>query len=585
VENCARINVNSPVCRNQAEADKQLRQRIAQLRRELARLEGRRMNQEYVIGAPEPMSSRSRAASASAATRAASPLPRSSCAASPSRSAWSSSPRSPLAQPSQESTSDDRQQPGMARSASMSSFSTATDRTQLAPKKTAKRTVDEESTAAEEKKVQAAIAAAFEAQRQRQDDAMPIGSAVTLIGSYGSCKSTATGSAASSTGSAAGFSLTGSSTNTPLSHYRDPHRDESPCVTGRRGSFSFLIEATPLTDHSQKNKLQRPPLIPPMSAPTLQESKSSPQSLAVPEQVHRLELESHRQVAAQLSARCAQLTAELACERERNAAERERNAKDARQKESLRHLQEARPNLSPSRGRMASSATRLATMSSSHSLASALGSSHCTNAGSLSPSRRLIRYSVTQPQLQIPSSARPLLLGWPSTGSLAAPIASVSSPKVCRTPSTLTLPSRTPSSSPVRMKAVQRWTCASPSPRHMPTAVPVEGCSSRTPSQPSRRLSLSPRAMSPSVESAPTASVVSTALPASASAAVAAAVGSSTSSWPPGLLGERWSRGGSPSASRSTLDFGLPAAESTYCNYPVAGPTDLVREALSKLKL
>jgi len=81
-------------------------------------------------------------------------------------------------------------------------------------------------------------------------EALPLGSA-TLIGS---CRSTADpGSGVSSTCSVAAASLTGSAAGTPLSRDREPHREESPCPPVVRGSYSFLIEATPLADISSRS--------------------------------------------------------------------------------------------------------------------------------------------------------------------------------------------------------------------------------------------------------------------------------------------------------------------------------------------
>eukprot|EP00931_Biecheleriopsis_adriatica_P030580 TRINITY_DN1801_c0_g1_i1.p1 TRINITY_DN1801_c0_g1~~TRINITY_DN1801_c0_g1_i1.p1 ORF type:complete len:987 (-),score=150.20 TRINITY_DN1801_c0_g1_i1:153-3113(-) len=649
VENCAKIN-NCASTAYFTNTDRQVRERIASLRREIARLEGRLPQDVSLIASTPAAAVRSRAASASAAAvRGSSPNSRSGrVGASPTRTPQASpwrSPQTPRATPRplhrnlEEVAKDmelaERRQPALVKSASASSFSSATDRAPASDK------------APPTSSVQAAIAAAFEAQRLRQQEMpemLPVGSGVTLIGS---CKSTATGSAASSTGSAAGFSMTGSATGTPLSHYRDHQRDESPLAvapmaTVRRAVYSPLIEATSLTDHTKLGKMHRPPLLPSasvhsnmcsalsqavssaVSQATLSQVSSAPAAATEEEgdqvDAQRLELESQRNVTAQLSARCAQLETELTLEREARHAERERHLREAG---SLRahdpEVHSAWPPASPSRGRLA--AARIATMSQSqsHSLAHALGGGSAgSQPGSLSPSRRLVRYTTplsvqqaaptVQPQLSQPTlrPPQPMLLAWPKSVSSAGslPVATRVTSSVSRTPNSMAVPSRTPSSSPVRMKAstysAPRWS-VSPSPRQSGAAVPVtdaSGCFVRTRSHPARRLSMaSPRGSSPSIDSLPRASVVSVASSPTASLPAATPAAVAESCWPPGILGngmstgERWSPRRSPSASRCTprcsaevtsSPLSAQAAQGDSTNYAAASE---VREALSKVQL
>lgn len=345
VENCARIHI-TPWCSN---ADKQLRQRIAQLRRELARLEGRCSGFSLEANTIRA-TSRCRAASANAAERCP-PSPRLGRlfrAASPPPVRHVTQARgklTPRQQPRKlqrcwtEDLVKDRlgAAPVVTKSSSSASVSSVIGRTGFEKQRPV---VD--TNADMEKKVPAAIAAAFEAQRSRQmqgelHEMMPVGSGVTLLSS---CKSTATGSATSSVGSATGLSLSASAAGTPISRHRDPNGDESPYFAPRR---SFLIEATALTDYNKTAKAHRPPLLP--SSSSLVSSCSSDKPLAGldaadQEKKHLLEHESlrHRHAAERWSLRCAQLVAELAAERERRA-----NA-------------EARSNklsVSPSRGRLA----------------------------------------------------------------------------------------------------------------------------------------------------------------------------------------------------------------------------------------
>lgn len=349
VENCARIHV-TPWCSN---SDKQLRQRIAQLRRELARLEGRcsgfsldvRLEANTTRG-----TSRSRAASANAAERclpsprlgrlfrAASPPPVRHVAQARGKLTPRHQPRKLQRCWTEDLVKDPlAAAPVVTKSSSSASVSSVIDRTCFE-----KQNPVVDASTAMDKKVPAAIAAAFEAQRSRQmqgelHEMMPVGSGVTLLGS---CKSTATGSATSSVGSATGLSLSASAAGTPMSHHRDSNGDESPYFAPHR---SFLIEATALTDYNKAAKAHRPPLLP--SSSSLVSSSSSDKPLAGldvvdQEKKHLLEQESlrHRHAAERWSLRCAQLVAELAAERERRA-----NA-------------EARSNelsVSPSRGRLA----------------------------------------------------------------------------------------------------------------------------------------------------------------------------------------------------------------------------------------
>ncbi|CAE6944691.1 kin, partial [Symbiodinium natans] len=174
-------SVGVTVCNSQSKqaSDRQLERRIAQLRRELARLESRR-----------------------AATR---------------------------------SPSADRRR--SSRSSIAKSMSTSSLSPESCGKMPAVPLAKEKKTSLEQNR----LGSSFEV-----PEALPVSNSVTLLGS---CRSTVDpGSGVSSTCSVAAVSLTGSAAGTPLSRDRDVPREESPCPPPTRGSYSFLIEATPLAD-------------------------------------------------------------------------------------------------------------------------------------------------------------------------------------------------------------------------------------------------------------------------------------------------------------------------------------------------
>ncbi|CAE7801085.1 kif3 [Symbiodinium sp. CCMP2456] len=248
VENSVGVTVSSPHQSSQS-SDRQLERRIAQLRRELARLESRR-SVSRSLSADRRMSSRST----------------------------------------------------VAKSMSTSS---------LSPERPRSSRISPAAGAMKDNKADKATSHAGQSHLD-VPEALPICNSVTLLGS---CRSTADpGSGVSSTCSVAAVS-TGSAAGTPLSRDRDATaREESPCPPTTRGSYSFLIEATPLADM-------------PVTLKGWTANQSSVQILCGDtdiSEVKPLGIEGGRPpMATEMSGRCRELERQLEAERRQHALELE----------------------------------------------------------------------------------------------------------------------------------------------------------------------------------------------------------------------------------------------------------------------
>mmetsp|Transcript_48037 Transcript_48037/g.112437 ORF Transcript_48037/g.112437 Transcript_48037/m.112437 type:complete len:708 (+) Transcript_48037:67-2190(+) len=288
VENSVGVNVSNP--HQSQSSDRQLERRIAQLRRELARLESRR--------------SASRSLSA------------------------------------------DR------RASSRSTFAKSMSTSSLSPERPRSSRTSLAAGVMKDNKVSG------HAGQSHLDvpEALPICNSVTLLGS---CRSTADpGSGVSSTCSVAAVS-TGSAAGTPLSRDRDATtREESPCPPTTRGSYSFLIEATPLAD---------------MPVTRWSANQSSVQILCGDtdiSEVKPVEIEGGRAMATELSGRCRELERQLEAERRQHALELESLQRQ--------HIEGRLPSLSPVRS-TAPGASRLAALAKS--------SAPCSNGESIARTR------------------------------------------------------------------------------------------------------------------------------------------------------------------------------------------------------
>lgn len=397
VENSVGLTVSSPHQSSQS-SDRQLERRIAQLRRELARLESRR-SASRSLSADRRRSSRSTVAKSM-----------STSSLSPER------PRSSRISPAAGATKDNK--------------------------------------------------ATSHAGQSHLDvpEALPICNSVTLLGS---CRSTADpGSGVSSTCSVAAVS-TGSAAGTPLSRDRDATaREESPCPPTTRGSYSFLIEATPLADM-------------PVTLKGWTANQSSVQILCGGtdiSEVQPLEIEGGRPMATERSGRCRELERQLEAERRQHALELEslqrQHIEDRLDTEGAR----AHVPMVGGEGRLQASLTSLSPVRSTAPGASRLAalakSVPCSNVDSIVRTRSSEGLKLSARNDEVTTDVQSILdfgaksrSAWPAR--FAPPLVGPS----CLAP---VLPcsdsSRAPRASPV----LSQYLCSSPDTRLIPS--PQEGC-------------------------------------------------------------------------------------------------------------
>ncbi|CAE7696347.1 unnamed protein product [Symbiodinium pilosum] len=394
VENSVGVTVSSSSSHASQSSERQLERRIAQLRRELARLESRR-----------------------AATR------------SPSADRHRSSRSSLTKSVSASSLSPERRagkMPAVARG--VKHIKAPHTALQFA-----------ESVAVRKEDVPEALP-------------LPISNSAALLGS---CRSTADpGSGMSSTCSVTAVSLTGSSAGTPLSRDREPHRDESPCPPNTRGSYSFLIEATPLPAQGLNGRQSLEPHC--CDAVLFEAIQDVFEGRGMKARPIEPEGPCLGPPVAQISGRCRELERQLEAERRQHALELE----NLHQRHS-----EVRSQISPARRNTASGASRLAALAKTAA---------CTGAiteGTAGTSRMGTSESARQP----------------GKGDEAWPVAPAHTVPVSRTScfaavNCLPAASRTPRASPV----LSQYLCGSPTTQLMPSV--LEGTASQRAGSGSRLL-------------------------------------------------------------------------------------------------